>query len=119
VRAGTFKSHALPPAYRGEDAIGLFKTGPAVEVTIELSAAIAEAVIAREWQRRQRTTPVPGGGSTITFEVHDVAEAVRWALGFGVEARVLGPPEAVALCRTLALEIAEAHAPPSEGRRQA
>lgn len=116
---GTFRRRTVPAAYRGEDAIGLFKTGTAVEVSVELSPTIAGAVVAREWQRSQNVTPAPNGGATIGFRVHDLGEAVRWALGFGAEARVLAPPEAVALCRKMALEIAAAHAPKAEESRLA
>jgi predicted DNA-binding transcriptional regulator YafY len=109
--AGTFKPRPLASAYRGEDAIGLFKTRGAVEVSVELSRTIAEAVIAREWQRSQRVVIEPAGRTTIAFEVHDIAEAVRWAFGFGTEARVVAPPEAVRLAHDMALAMAAATAP--------
>jgi predicted DNA-binding transcriptional regulator YafY len=119
VRAGTFERRVVPAAYRGEDAIGLFKTGSATEVTVRLSRTIAEAVIARKWQRAQRFEREPGGDATIVFEVHDLGEAVRWSLGFGTEARVLAPPEAVHLSRTMALEIAAGYAPGDDASRSA
>jgi predicted DNA-binding transcriptional regulator YafY len=109
-RAGTFSKRVVPPEYRDEDAIGLFKTGLAVKVVVGLSPRIAEAVIAREWQRGQRVERAPDGSATIAFEVHGLAEAVRWTLGFGAEARVLAPPDAVRMARALAQQIADAHA---------
>jgi predicted DNA-binding transcriptional regulator YafY len=115
-RAGTFSRRPVPAEYRGEDAIGLFKTGPAAAVTIALSPAIAEAVIAREWQRSQRIVRARDGSATVAFDVHDLAEAVRWALGFGAQARVVAPPEAVRLARALALDIAAQHSVTEETR---
>jgi predicted DNA-binding transcriptional regulator YafY len=110
-RAGSFARRTVPAAYRGEDAIGLFKTRPAIDVTIALSATIAEAVIGREWQRAQRAVREPDGTATLTLAVYDLAEAVRWTLGFGAEARIVAPPEAVVLARNLALEVAALYAP--------
>jgi predicted DNA-binding transcriptional regulator YafY len=101
--AGTFTLHPVPPQYRGEDAIGLFKSGPARAVTIEVSPLIANAVLARVWQRGQQTRAGRDGWSAITFDVHDIGEAVRWAFGFGSEARVVAPDEAVTFARDLAL----------------
>lgn len=113
-RAGTFARRTVPPAYRGEDAIGLFKTRPAIDVTIALSATIAEAVIGREWQRSQRSVREPDGTATLTLAVYDLAEAVRWTLGFGAEARILAPPEAIVLARNLALDVAHLYAASDE-----
>ncbi|MEO6990937.1 MAG: WYL domain-containing protein [Candidatus Baltobacteraceae bacterium] len=100
--AGTFVRRTVPPQYHGSDAVGLFKTGPGVCVTIALSARIAGAVTARSWQRSQRATSAPDGSATIAFEVFDLGEAVRWAFGFGGEARVVAPSSAVDLARDLA-----------------
>jgi len=97
--AATFTRRPIPSPYRGEDAVGLFKTGAAQTVTIELSAKIADAVIARKWQRAQQAERHSDGRAMIAFEVYDLGEAVRWALGYGAEARIVAPPEAVAHAR--------------------
>ncbi len=101
VRAGTFSPRRVPDEYRGDDAVGLFKTGRSYDVTVAVSAAVEGAVAARSWQRDQRLARDPSGRRTITFTVFDVGEAVRWALGFGAEAEVLAPPEAVACARAI------------------
>ncbi|MBD5654700.1 MAG: WYL domain-containing protein [Candidatus Eremiobacteraeota bacterium] len=111
VRAGTFRRRIIPEPYRGEDAVGIFKTGPKSEVTIELSAAIAEAVLARRWQRNERIARRPDRSATVTFEVHDLAEAVRWAFSFGAEARVIAPLAAVALARDVTTQMLRAYEP--------
>lgn len=99
--SGTFSPRVIPRAYFGEDAIGLFKSGAECEVTIALSATIAQAVIARVWQRGERIGRAADGRVTLTFSVHDIGEAVRWALGFGSEAEVIAPSDAVAYVREL------------------
>ena len=116
VRAHTFTPKAIPARYRGLDAIGLFKhdvgahSAPAAYVTIALSPLIAEAVTGRRWQADQRVER-SGHRVTIAFLVHDLGEAVRWAFGFGAEARVIAPPRAVDLARTLASEVLAGYAP--------
>ena len=110
-RAGTFAPREIPQQYRGTDAIGLFKSGPSREVTIALSARIATAIEARRWQNGQVFTRDANGSATITLSVHDLGEAVRWALSFAPEASVVSPPEAVALERSFIASIALRHEP--------
>jgi predicted DNA-binding transcriptional regulator YafY len=108
--AGTFQLRSVPRHYRGEDAVGLFKTGPRHEVLIAISPAIAQSVLGRRWQHQQRTEYTIGSWPTIAFEVFDLGEAVRWAFGFGSFARVVAPPPAVAYARELAMLMLDAHA---------
>jgi predicted DNA-binding transcriptional regulator YafY len=42
----------------------------------------------------------------MTFTVSDADEIVRWALGFGADARVVAPPSAVDRARSTIAEIA-------------
>lgn len=113
-RSHSFTPRPVPSAYSGIDAVGLFKHGsgdvsaPSVDVTIELSNVIAAAVTARSWQAEQRVGR-RGDAVTITFAVQDVGEAVRWAFGFGVQARVVDPPQAVALARETAYAMLAAY----------
>ncbi len=115
ARAGTFKRRVIPPAYRGEDAIGLFKSAAqaATEVAVLLSPRIAQAVTARTWQAEQRVEPQTDGSARLTFVVYDLAEAVRWACGFGLEATVVAPERAVALARSTIAALAERYAEPA------
>ncbi len=107
--AGTFEYRPIPQHYRGHDAVGLFKSGESIEITIELSPRIAEAVGGRLWQATQRFTGRPDGWAVIAFDVFDIGEAVRWAFAFGAQARIVAPPEAVSLARDLAAAILAAH----------
>lgn len=109
ARAGTFRTRTVPDEYRGEDAIGLFKTGPATNVVVEFSAAIAEAVLARRWQRAERVERRADGSARLTLEVRDAGEAVRWAFSFGTEARVVAPATAVRLARETAATLLRAY----------
>jgi predicted DNA-binding transcriptional regulator YafY len=105
-RAGTFSPRNVPPSYDAEDALGLFKSDRAVEVTIELSPVIAVAVSCRLWQAAQHVKWFAGGRAQITFVVGDVEEAIRWAMSFGDDARIIEPPEAVHKARAIASRLA-------------
>ncbi len=104
-RVGTFKPRAIPDDAIPVDAVGLFAKGPAVPVTIALSATVAASATCRLWQRGQRVVENDDGSATITLRVEEPDEAIRWALGFGAEARVVSPPSAVAQARSMAERI--------------
>lgn len=95
--------------YRSDDAIGLFKGGKSCRVRVELSPTIAIAVTGRAWQHRQVITRLANGGALITLEDCDLDEVVRWAFSFAAEARIVGPPEAVARARELAHRVLGAY----------
>jgi len=114
--SGTFSARVIPRAYRGEDAVGLFKTGVERDVTVALSATIAQAVIAREWQHGERIGHAADGRITLTFSVHDVGEAVRWALSFGSEAEILAPSDAVAHAREIVATLRDRYAIDAKSR---
>ncbi len=107
--AGTFERRRVPPHYRGDDALGLFKSAPSFDVAIELSPEIAEAVTARRWQRGQIVELRPGRWTLIRFEVFDLGEVVRWAFSLGDRARIVAPPAAVDLARAMARRLVDAY----------
>jgi predicted DNA-binding transcriptional regulator YafY len=84
-----------------------------VDVTVELSAAIAASATSRIWNKAQRVEKLPGGRARITVPVSDPSEVIRWAFGFGPDARVVAPPDVVAAARTLAQQIVSAHGTPN------
>jgi predicted DNA-binding transcriptional regulator YafY len=97
TRAGTCpKQRELPAEYASDDVLMFMKTiGKRISVTVELSAKVAASATARLWQAEQRIEKLSDGRAKMMFVVSDVAEVVRWALGFGAEARIVSPPEAV------------------------
>jgi predicted DNA-binding transcriptional regulator YafY len=106
TRAGTFVRRAIPAAYTEVGAVGLIKTRPRIDVTVELSAAIAAAATARSWHQDQRVIRRPDGSAAITLPAYDLGEVVRWAMTFGTEARVVAPPEAVRIAAQTAQQLA-------------
>ncbi len=115
TKAGTCTTaRSLPSEYASDDVIGFIKgTGTRIDVTVELSARVAATATARRWQAEQRSERFDDGRAHMTFVVSDVGEVVRWALGFGADARVIAPPEAVAQAREVVGAIARSYA--SEG----
>ncbi|HEY8315208.1 MAG TPA: WYL domain-containing protein [Candidatus Baltobacteraceae bacterium] len=106
ARSGTFIAREVPAEYRAPDALGWIHGKSAQSVTVDLSPAIAPSATSRLWQRDQRVERSEGGVTTITFSVSDVNEVVRWTLGFGSDARVVAPPEAVECAKVMLTAIA-------------
>jgi predicted DNA-binding transcriptional regulator YafY len=117
-RAGTFTRRPVPDRFLAERAVGWIAGLRGGEVTIRLSRVIAAAVGARTWQEGQRFRTLPGGGAELTLRFDDFAEAVRFALGFGAEAAIIEPPEAVTLSRETAERILRAYEPSYELHRK-
>ena len=114
VKAGTVQStRTVPAKYLSDDVLGFIKDdSPRVDVTIELNANVAASVTSRSWQQDQRIENLADGRARITVWVSNIAEAVRWAFGFAPDATVVAPPQAVALARSLAEQLAAAAATP-------
>ncbi len=117
MKAGTCtKTRMLPQEYASDDAIGFMKgAGKPIDVTVELSAKVAPSAIARGWQAGQRTENLQDGRVRMTFTVSDVNEIVRWALGYGGDARIVSPPAAVEEARKTVARIALAYADAGTG----
>jgi predicted DNA-binding transcriptional regulator YafY len=111
VRAGTNNvSRQIPAAYASDDVLGFMKSDqPRTEVTVELNQYVAASAISRRWQAAQRVELLDGGCARIVFTVSDLNEVARWAFGFGKDAKIVGPPEAVRLAGNMARAIAAAH----------
>jgi predicted DNA-binding transcriptional regulator YafY len=107
---GTFDPKPVPERFLAERAVGWIRGSTTIDVTIRFTPVVAAAITARTWQQGQRVVELPDGGAEVIFTVDDIGESVRWALGFGAEAVVVAPPEAVAFGRELANRIARAYA---------
>jgi predicted DNA-binding transcriptional regulator YafY len=100
----------IPTTYASDDVIGFIKGSAQSSVTVELESNVAQAAIARRWQTAQKVEKLPRGRGRITFTVSDPSEVVRWALGFGADAQVVSPPEAVACARAIVASISARYA---------
>jgi predicted DNA-binding transcriptional regulator YafY len=92
--------------------LGFIKgAGRAAEVTVEFSPKVAASATSRIWKHDQKVEKLSGGRARLTVSVADPGEVVRWAFGFGADARVVAPPAAVRAARDLARKLLEVHAP--------
>lgn len=71
-------------------------------VRVELRNYAARLAHERRWHPTQELIPLNAKGSRVElrFEVGRLEEVMRWVLGFGSQARVLGPPELIAMVRS-------------------
>jgi predicted DNA-binding transcriptional regulator YafY len=105
---------AIPEEYVSSDVLGFIKgRGKPVEVSVELSAAVAASATSRLWKHDQVVEKLAGGRARITVSVSDPAEVVRWAFGFAADARIVAPEAAARMARELAERLVAAHEAPS------
>lgn len=111
VKVGTVRTERqIPEAHGNADVLGFIKgTGRTVDVTVEFAPRVAASATSRIWKHDQRIEKLPGGRARLTVSVADPDEVVRWAFGFGADARVVLPPAAVRAAHDLARELLEAH----------
>ncbi|HKU69186.1 MAG TPA: WYL domain-containing transcriptional regulator [Candidatus Baltobacteraceae bacterium] len=106
-RAGSFTPQPLPAKYQRSDALGFFQGTGEERVSVWISPAIAPSATSRAWQAQQEVEMHDDGSATMTFTVNDVGEIVRWALGFGTEAKIIAPESAVRQARSIAKGIVD------------
>ncbi|MGA3038970.1 MAG: WYL domain-containing protein [Vulcanimicrobiaceae bacterium] len=110
-RAGTCNVlRTIPPEYASNDVVGFIKgSGPVQAVTVEFTRDIAATAVSRQWQAGQLVEKLPGGRARVTLNVSDPKEVIRWAFGFGPDARVVAPPGAVVEAHRMAQELGSLH----------
>jgi predicted DNA-binding transcriptional regulator YafY len=108
-RAGSFTPQPIPARYQRDDTLGFFQGRDEQRVSVWISPAIAPSATSRVWQAQQEVELHDDGSATMTFTVSDAGEIVRWALGFGAEAKIIAPPSAVEQARAIAQSIAESY----------
>ena len=111
VKAGTVRTERrIPEAHGRSDVLGFIKgTARAVDVAVEFSPRVAASATSRIWKHDQRIEKLSAGRARITILAADPGEVVRWAFGFGADARVVSPPAAVRAAHDLARELLAAH----------
>jgi len=102
-RAGSFTPRAVPEEILAPDSIGWMSLSgkKRIEVQVWISAALAPSAASRQWQRGQRVERCDDGSVVLTLATGDMDEVIRWAFGFGKDARVVGPQDAVERARAL------------------
>lgn len=105
-RVGSFTRRRPPAQYLSGDTIGFInRDGERNPIEVTLSKEIAASAISRIWQQEQEVQKRRDGSAVITFHVGDIDEVIRWALGYGDQAWISGPPAAVERARELVASI--------------
>jgi len=109
-KMGTFKPRVVPERFLAERAVGWISGTGNVDVTIRLSPVVAASVTSRTWQHAQCCVERLDGSTDLSLTFGDLGEAVRWALSFGPEARIIAPANAIAFARETIDRLAQAYA---------
>jgi predicted DNA-binding transcriptional regulator YafY len=72
---------------------GVIHSGTPAEVHVRFSPRVAKAAIAARVVAERDVRRLGDGSADIVFHIDDVDEIVRWILGWGDQAEIVGPPE--------------------------
>lgn len=72
---------------------GVIHSGAAAEVRVRFSPRVAKAAVAARVVAERDVERLPDGSAEIVFHVDDIDEIVRWILGWGDQAEIVGPAE--------------------------
>jgi predicted DNA-binding transcriptional regulator YafY len=93
-------------AYAAASISGVLHADHTTEVRVRFAPRVAKAAIAARIVAERRVKQAKDGLTEITYRVGDVDELVRWVLGWGAQAEILGPRAARTRIAALAKEIA-------------
>ena len=93
-------------AYAAASISGVLHADHTTDVRVRFAPRVAKAAIAARIVAERRVKQAKDGSTEITYRVGDVDELVRWVLGWGAQAEIVGPRAARTRIAALAKEIA-------------
>lgn len=93
-------------AFAASSVSGIMHSDETSTVSVRFSPVIARAARADRVVKERTIRDLPDGFVEIDYEISDPGEFVRWALKWGAEAEILGPPDVRSAAARLAREIA-------------
>ena len=93
-------------AYAAASISGVLHADYTTDVRVRFAPRVAKAAIAARVVAERRVKQAKDGSTEITYRVGDVDELVRWVLGWGAQAEIVGPRAARTRISALAKEIA-------------
>jgi predicted DNA-binding transcriptional regulator YafY len=93
-------------AYAAASISGVLHADHTTDVRVRFAPRVAKAAIAARVVAERRLKQAKDGSTEITYRVGDVDELVRWVLGWGAQAEIVGPRAARTRIAALAKEIA-------------
>ena len=85
---------------------GVLDTGEKQEITVRFAPRVAKAAAAARIVSDRNVHRLDDGSVEISYTVADVDELIRWVLGWGAQAEIVGPHDARDRARMLLSEIA-------------
>jgi predicted DNA-binding transcriptional regulator YafY len=104
-------------AFAARSVSGIMHSEVVTTVTVRYSRVVARAARADRVVRERTIRDAPDGGVEIDYLVEDSNEFVRWALKWGAEAEVVGPPQVRAAAAALARDIVARYEGPLPSRK--
>lgn len=92
-----------------KDSFGIFSHEGDFDVVVQFTPAVAGYIREKRWHPSQALDDLPDGGIELRLRLGSLIEVQRWILGWGADARVVGPPELVARMRDATQRMAEAY----------
>ena len=89
---------------------GVLHGAASTEVKVRFGARVAKAAVAARTVADRAVEHRPDGSVEISYIVSDASELVRWVLGWGDQAEVVGPPDVRDRARALIEQIAGKYA---------
>lgn len=100
-------------AYAAASISGVMHGTQTTPVRLRFASRVSKAAIAARVVAERAVTRNDDGTTEIEYNVGDVDELVRWALGWGSQTEVLGPPEVRERMAVLARDIAAKYEAPA------
>lgn len=97
-------------AYAAASISGVMHGADTTPVRVRFAPRVAKAAVAARVVAERQITRNDDGSAEIEYRVTDVDELVRWVLGWGAQAEILGPPEVRARIGTLVSDVARKYA---------
>jgi len=92
---------------RLRDSFGVRSGEGKFDVVIRFNQHVADYIREKKWHDSQQLRELRHGGVELQMQLSSLAEVERWVLGWGGNARVLGPPELVDAVKQAAKKILE------------
>ncbi len=103
-------------AYAAASISGVMHAGATTAVRVRFEPRVAKAAIAARVVAERAVTHGDDGSVEIEYRVADTEELVRWILGWGAEAEILGPPDVRESIAALAGHVASMYVRPLVAR---
>lgn len=101
------RRHKFSLDQRLRDSFGVHSGSGQFDVIIRFDPRVADYVREKKWHESQELRELKGGAVELRMRLSGLAEVERWVLGWGGDAKVVGPPELAAAIKAAAKKMLE------------